>query len=85
MAAYQLTIPDKFSFKPEEWQKWIRRFERFSLASGLNTKPQEEQVNALVYAMGDKADDILRSLTLSDAQKKNYNSVKEKLFGYRSR
>ena len=79
MASYQIAPPQRFNFsQPEEWPKWIRRFEQFRQASGLNTKGQESQVNTLVYAMGDEADDILTSLGLTDEQKKEYETVKDK-------
>ena len=56
--SFQVSPPDSFVFtKPNEWPKWIRRFERYRLASGLDGKPDAMQVNALVYAMGDEADD----------------------------
>ena len=55
---YQVAPPETFSFKPEEWPKWIRCFERFRKVSGLDTKDEEAQVNTLIYSMGDKADDI---------------------------
>ncbi len=42
-----------------------RRFERFRSASGLSEKSAVVQVNALIYSMGDDADDILRSFGLS--------------------
>jgi len=59
MASYQIPVLERFNFtKPEEWPKWIRRFERFRQASGLSEKSEENQVNMLVYSMGDKADDI---------------------------
>ena len=35
-------------------------------------------MNTLVYAMGDEADDILTSLGLTDEQKKEYETVKDK-------
>ena len=62
--------------------KWIQRFERFRSASGLSEKDEEIQINSLIYCMGSEADDILDSLNLSDAQKKEYASVTEKLKGY---
>lgn len=46
------------------------------MAAGLDSKNEEYQVNSLVYAMGDKADDILGTLNLSDALLK-YKPVKE--------
>ena len=79
MANFQVTAPDSFNFtRPEDWPKWIRTFERYRLASGLNSKLEEMQVNALIYYMGDQADDILLSFGLSADDSKQYNTVKEK-------
>ena len=39
---------------------------------------EESQINALIYAMGDKADDILNSFKLSTTQLKQYHTVKTK-------
>ena len=80
MATFQISPPQSFNFaQPDEWPRWIRRFERFREASGLKSKEQPSQVNTLVYCMGDKADDILSSLDLSDDDKKSYDTVKTKL------
>ena len=46
--------------------KWIRRFERFRIASGLASRDEEVQINTLIYATGDKADDIQHSFSLSE-------------------
>ena len=74
---YQVQPPEPFSFsRPSEWPKWARRFERFRVASGLGSKGEEVQVNTLLYAMGDDADDILRSFQLSAADQKKYSEVK---------
>ena len=78
-ATYQVVPLEAFNFNsPEEWTKWIRCFERFRKASGLETKNEEAQVITLIYTMGDKGDDILQSFSLSEADKK-YNIVKEKI------
>ena len=45
---------------------------------GLTAKDRESQVNMLVYAMRDEADDISCSMGLSDEEKKNYKMVKAK-------
>lgn len=80
---YSVAPPEPFNFKcPSEWTKWIRRFERFRSASGLSEKPEERQVNALVYTMGDNADDILQSFELSEDDKKVYKTVKGKFDSY---
>jgi len=36
MASYQVPPPEKFNFKPEEWSRWIKCFERFRKATGLH-------------------------------------------------
>ena len=82
-ATYQVQPPEGFNFsRPEEWQKWIRRFERFRIVSGLSEKTGETQVNALVYAMGEEAEDILRSFGLSADDSKKYDVVKAKFDGH---
>ena len=79
-ANYQVSMPEPFCFsRPEEWVKWVRRFERFRMASGLALSEEDRpQVNALIYAMGDEGDEILRSFTLSEEEQKNYVTVKSK-------
>ena len=75
---YPVSPPGSFNFsQPQEWPKWIRHFERFRTPAKLAAKDEEAQVNMLIYTMGDKADDTLRSFKLSDADAKKY-SVKEK-------
>ncbi|UYV70251.1 K02A2.6-like, partial [Cordylochernes scorpioides] len=63
--------------KKGDWPKWIRRFERFRQASGLINNPENEQVNMLVYCMGDNADDILLSCKIASDQLENYDKVIE--------
>ena len=79
MATYQITAPENFNFKrPEDWPRWVRKFERFRQASGLSEKEEASQVNALIYTMGDAVDDILSSLGLSEEDKEKYKVVKDK-------
>ena len=72
--------PEPFSFsQPEEWSRWSRwicRFERFRKASGLELQVEEAQVNMLIYCIGDEAEDILQSFSLTQEQKKLYDTVK---------
>ena len=83
MASYQVPAPAHFNFQqPQEWTRWLRRFERFRQASDLEKKSDEKQVNALIYAMGDEADDILKSFHLSEADAKKYKTVKERFDEY---
>ena len=82
--ASKVSLPDPFDFKrPEEWEKWIRRFGRYRLATGLHKKSDEIQVNSLMYAMGDSADDVLKTLTFdSPEDQEKYDKVKEKFDSY---
>ena len=78
-ASYQMLPPKRFDFsQPNEWPRWVRRFERFRQASGLAEKAKESQVSTLVYAMGDEADDIFSSMGLTDEEKKNYATVRSR-------
>ncbi len=78
-ATFQVSAPEPFNFScPAEWTKWRRRFERFRKASGLDASDEEAQVNTLIYAMGDQADDILRSFGLSEEDAKKYKPVVDK-------
>ena len=49
----------------------IRRFECFRHASGLSAKLEENQVNTLIYSMGNIADKILQSFNLSQKMLKS--------------
>ena len=78
VANYQVPPPEKFSFKPEDWTRWIRRFERFRKATGLDQKRGENQVNTLVYSMGEEADDIMVSFGLTTDDATHYEIVKNR-------
>ena len=62
--------------------RMLRRFERVRQASDLDKKSDEKQANALIYVMGDEADDILKSFHLSKADTKKYKTVKERFDEY---
>ena len=74
-------IPDSFK-RSEEWPKWIGRFETFRLASALDEKEKVTQLNALIYAMGDEADDITTGFALTDVEKGDNGVVKNKFEGH---
>ena len=83
MANFKLSPPEPFNFSsPEDWPRWIRRYERFRQASNLHLKSNKSQVNNLIYSMGDQTDDILRSFGLSEEEMKNYTIVKGKFEGH---
>ena len=74
-----MPAPEGFNFdKPDQWPRWIRRFDRYREASGLAQQKDEKQIDTLIYSMGDKAEDILATFTLSEADSKKYPKVKAK-------
>lgn len=76
-ATYNIQPPEQFDFsKPQDWERWIRRFERFRQASNLHASSDENQVNTLMYCMGDEADDVLKGQNLSAARQRQYDAVK---------
>ena len=77
MVTYQVPAPLNFNFRQlEEWSKWLHRFEPCRQASDLDKKSDEKQVNALLYAMGDEADNILKSFHLSEVNSRNIRLLK---------
>ena len=75
---FTIAPPGNFTFEePSSWPQWIRRFERFRQASGLNGKAEDYQVNSLLYVMGEKSDDILGTLPLTNEQKAVYADVRK--------
>ena len=82
----QLPLPARFDGangpnQAECWIRWSRHFERYRIASGLQTKLHYEQVSTLLYAMGDCSDHILATLRL-DETKATYDEVRTTLNGY---
>lgn len=59
MAKFQVSPAEKFAFKTGKWSKWIKQFERFHIASGLEMQAELNQVDALIYTMGEEAEYIL--------------------------
>ena len=77
MATTQIPLPEKLeSKKPEEWRRWIERFECYHIAAGLDEKDGKVQINTLVYAMGGNANDLLKSFQIQEDDM-NYKNVVE--------
>ena len=79
MAALQINPPENFTFStPSNWSKWKTRFERYRIASGLSSKTGKDQVNSLIYIMGEQAEDIFCSFGLSETEQANFDIVLNK-------
>ena len=48
----------------------------------LNATSEENQVNTLVYCMGDEAEDVLKGLTLTTDERKMYTDVRAGFDGF---
>ncbi len=78
MLASKLTPPGKFDFtNTTEWPRWMKRFERYRIASGLDKQSQEYQVNTFMHAAGEDAEEILYVLPLTEEEKRSYAAVTE--------
>ena len=57
--------PDNFDFsRPEVWPTWYQRFLRYRTASKLATDFFDVQVSALIYAIGEDAENIYSTFTI---------------------
>ena len=73
----QVQAPEKLNFnQPQDWPRWIKRFDRYLSVSQVDD--DERKVNALVYAMGSRAEDVLLTFGLSADDAKKYSVVRER-------
>ncbi|XP_050517026.1 uncharacterized protein LOC126891790 [Diabrotica virgifera virgifera] len=57
---FHVSTPEAFNFSnPASWSQWRKRFERYAKVSGLSTKSDSEKIDALLYIMGEKSEEIL--------------------------
>ncbi|XP_070390988.1 uncharacterized protein [Dermacentor albipictus] len=65
-----------------DWPAWMDEFDDYRFAFGLHEKPDEVQVRTLLYTMGRKSREILRSLNVKDEEMEDFDLVKLKFKGY---
>lgn len=76
MAQVRLDPPEPFNFKtPDDWPRWLRRFEQFRVASGLTEDSPSKQANTLLYCLGEEADAVLTSTNATADERASYDSV----------
>ena len=63
------------------WPKWLRHFERYRIASVLQNKSNQEQVGTFLYAAGDCADAIVKTISINEANA-SFDEVKTALNSY---
>jgi len=84
-ACYQINAPEPFYFssnKLEAWPKWRTWFEQFWIAFKLHLCPHDEQVNTMLYLLGESANDIYPSFQFETNTKITYNSMISKFNFY---
>ena len=78
-----LQPPTSFSFaRSEEWPKWKRRFKQYRQASGLVEKDEQRQVSTLLYCLGEEAEEVLNTTSISNENRKKYQKVIEQFDSY---
>ena len=83
MAGIKLQAPGQFDFsKPAEWPKWRKRFQQYKSASGLDAEGEPQQVNTLLYCIGEEAESVLISTNVTANQRSKYSDVMEKFDSY---
>ncbi|KAM7314179.1 hypothetical protein ISCGN_003964 [Ixodes scapularis] len=77
--SFAVELPEKLDFRnPNDWKRWITRWERYRIISGLHLRDASTQVNTFLYAMGREAEDVLSSLNLTENELIDYDVVKAK-------
>ena len=72
----QLQHPETFNFRtPEDWPRWLQRFEQFRVALGLAGAAQAQQISTFLYCMGEEAESVLTSMDITDDERKDYAAV----------
>ncbi|XP_049272006.1 uncharacterized protein LOC125758637 [Rhipicephalus sanguineus] len=75
--------PKPFDFhNAADWPAWMDEFDDYRFASGLHEKTDEVQVRTLLYTMGRKSREILRSLNVKDEEMEDFKLVKSKFNDY---
>ena len=70
---------ENFDFsKPDNWEKWKKRFEQFRVATGLKDENEPRQVSTLLYG-GKIFVSVLCSRGITDADRKKCDAVMAKL------
>ena len=78
-ANVSLKPPGRFDFKrPDAWPKWKRRFQQYLTATGLDKEEDARKINTLLYCLGEESEDVLTSTNITEADRKQYDSVVEK-------
>ena len=73
----QLPPPDKFTFQKEDWQVWIKHYERYRTATKMNASDEKTQINSLCLHMGPQITKFLQGHLRTEEGFKTYTEMKE--------
>ena len=76
----QFPAPENFSFKSHDWSHWFSRYRRYSEVSQLSIKDDKYQISCLLYLMGEKSEELIKSLNISTTS--TYKEVVEKISNF---
>ena len=79
MAQLRLQPPAPFNLRnPDDWPRWKSRFAQFREASSLDQEADTKQVSTFLYCIGDEAEEVLASTSITDDERKVYETVVSK-------
>ena len=58
--------PLDFSNAQEQWNDWIKCYQRYRKASGLDEKAVKRQADTLIYIMGEEAEKVYAQLEIKE-------------------
>ena len=77
--------PGNFDFSdPGKWTRWKARWLRYREASRINEHPDKEQINTLVYSLGEQAEDIILSRGIPEDTHDRVLAAFDNYFGVRT-
>uniref|UniRef100_X1ZZB7 Retrotransposon gag domain-containing protein n=2 Tax=Capitella teleta TaxID=283909 RepID=X1ZZB7_CAPTE len=74
-APARFSAPAEFSFRPDDWPRWLTRYNRYRSAGRMDEEEGDRQVDALLYTMGEESENIFANLSLTMAQRVKYEDV----------
>ena len=82
-STYGIQPPEPFDVhRPENWSKWIKRFDQYRVASGLSTASAAKQVSTFLYCFGETAEDLMLAMAATDDDRSSFANIKAKFDAY---
>ena len=83
MADKSFPVPEPMEFdRPQTWPQWVKRFGRYMEVTGKDTDTDTKKISNLVFFMGSRAEKILLTFDLSEADSIKYTKVVEAFENY---